>query len=45
MCMCACIYLSVHYVVPGAPGSQKIALDLLKLELQVVVSCYVAAGN
>ena len=31
--------------MPGARGGQQTALDLLYLELQVVVSCYVAAGD
>lgn len=38
--VCLCIrHLS------GALGGQKRALDPLKLELQMVVSCHVGAGN
>ena len=39
----ACI--SVHHGIPGTCGGQKKALDSLKLELQVIVSWHVAAGN
>jgi hypothetical protein len=29
----------------GAQGGQKRILDLLRLELQMVVSCHIGAGN
>lgn len=31
--------------LPSAPRDQKRPADLLKLELEVVVRCYVSAGN
>ena len=31
--------------IPYAHGSQERALDLLELELRMVVSCHVGAGN
>ena len=36
--------MSVHYVYASAFTVQKRALDPLKLELQVIVSCLVGAG-
>ena len=43
----ACMYVSTPACisVPGALGIQKRASDLLELELQMVVSLYVGAGN
>ena len=38
------VCMSVH-IHAGATGSQKRALDPLKMELQTVVSCHVVAGN
>lgn len=37
--------MSVHLHACSAGGSQKRAPDLGGLELQVIVSCYVGAGN
>lgn len=35
----------VHTYMPGVCGDQKRALDLLKLEFQVIVSCHVDAES
>ena len=39
-----CVSICTVYM-PGAGRGQKRALDLLELELQMVVNCYVDAGN
>ena len=41
-----CLHISICTMcVPGAYGSQKRALDLLELKLQMVVNYHVSAGN
>lgn len=38
-------FMSMHYANAEPETGQKQVSDLLKLELQMVVSCHVSAGN
>lgn len=40
-----CIFVSLYHMYTGAGRGQKRALDALELELQLVMSCYIGAGN
>lgn len=40
-----CVSVYVHTYMPGVCGDQKRALDLLKLEFQVIVNCHVDAES
>jgi len=40
VCMCACVH-NIH----AKPGGQQRASDALGVELQMVCSCHVGAGN
>lgn len=37
--------MSLHYVYPQYPWKPEEGIRFLGLELQMVVSCYVGAGN
>lgn len=40
-----CLHLCVYHILPDVTGDHKSALDPLGLELQIVGSCQVCAGN
>ena len=45
MCTCVPGHVDMRHVCSGAYGDQRRASDPLELELKVVVSCHVGAGN
>jgi hypothetical protein len=45
VCVCACACACMYTCVPSPQRGQKMVLDLLKLDLEMVLSHYVGAGT